>query len=315
MSSLNPSDVVCNGRYEILEKIGAGGEGAIFLALDRTLNRKVAIKKIHAGSDASENKQNIDEASRLASLQHPNIVTVHDFIREPTGIMVVMEFLNGQNVDELPVPMSLDAFGKFAAQCLQGLSAAHAIGMIHRDIKPSNIIVLESSPGNIRVKILDFGLAKVIDKPSEQTKDHSGALLGSIFTMSPEQLRAEPIDFRSDLYSLGCVFYKALTKEHPFQGETVTAVITSHLQHELQPLASMRPDLPADITGWVERLSALDSAARPASATAALEELKSIQSALAKPSQRPRKPLPPNIVVHRHEGSPYVTLELQAIPA
>lgn len=315
MPSLNPSDTICNGRYEILEKIGAGGEGAVYLALDRELNRKVAIKKIHSDSDAKEHKTTIDEASRLASLQHPNIVTVHDFIRESDGIMVVMEFLQGQNVDEIPVPMPLDTFGKFADQCLQGLAAAHAIGMIHRDIKPSNIIVLETSPGQILVKILDFGLAKVIEKPSVQTRDHAGALMGSIFMMSPEQLRGEPIDFRSDLYSLGCAFYKALTRQHPFQGATIPAVITSHLQHECHPLASLRPDLPKDIAAWVERMFAVDSEDRPASAAVALEELKSIQSALVKPTQRPRKPLPPNIIVHRSEGSPYVTLELQAIPA
>ena len=254
----------------------------------------------------------IEEASRLASLQHPNIVTVYDFIRQPSGIMVIMEFLNGRNVDEIPDPMALDTFTAFAEQCLQGLSAAHAIGMIHRDIKPGNIIIQEPTPKNIQVKILDFGLAKVIDKPSEQTKDHSGALMGSIFMMSPEQLRAEAIDLRSDLYSLGCVFYKALTKEHPFQGKTIPAVITSHLEHDFQPLRTLRLDLPEAITTWVERLLALDRNDRPASSQSAIEEFKSIRAELATPAKRPRKPLPPNIIVHRQTDSPYVTLELQA---
>ena len=325
MTSLNPSDVICDGRYEILRKIGAGGEGAVYLGMDRVLNRKVAIKKIHTESDGDNSgvpdleqaqaiMATIEEASRLASLQHPNIVTVYDFIRQPSGIMVIMEFLNGRNVDEIPEPMALDIFTAFAEQCLQGLSAAHAIGMIHRDIKPGNIIIQESSPKNIQVKILDFGLAKVIDKPSEQTKDHSGALMGSIFMMSPEQLRAEAIDLRSDLYSLGCVFYKALTKEHPFQGKTIPAVITSHLEHDFQPLRALRPDLPEAITAWVERLLALDRNDRPASSQSAIEEFKSIRAELANPAKRPRKPLPPNIIVHRQTDSPYVTLELQVAP-
>ena len=326
MESLQPSDQICDGRYEILKKVGSGGEGAVYLAMDCVLNRKVAIKKIHAekksiGTDASgipdlEQAQaimaTIEEASRLASLQHPNIVTVYDFIRQPSGILVIMEFLKGKNIDELPNPMSLGMFWKFAEQCLQGLSAAHSIGMIHRDIKPGNIILQETSSDDFQVKILDFGLAKVIQEPSEQTRDHSGALMGSIFMMSPEQLRAEPIDFRSDIYSLGCVFYKAFTKEHPFKGASVPAVITAHLEHGLTPLTSLRPDLPPTLISWIERLFALDRNDRPASAKVALEELKSIQAALSAPARRPRKPLPPNIIIHRQPDSPYVTLELQS---
>lgn len=319
MFPLSPSTKICDGRYEIQKSIGAGGEGAVYLAIDRSLNRKVAIKQVHDSSSSgdgesqqAERDQAIKEATRLASLQHPNIVTIYDFIREPSGILVIMEFLDGKNVDQFLEPMSLGLFYKFAEQCLRGLIAAHDIGMIHRDIKPSNIIVLGSAHGEIQVKILDFGLAKVITKPTEQTKDQSGALMGSIFMMSPEQLRSEPIDFRADIYSLGGVFYKALTRAHPFQGDTVAAVINSHLQHDFQPLRSLRPDLPETLTTWVENLFSLDPGNRPTSAKEALTNLHSIQTALANPSQRPRKPLPPNIIVHRHEDSPYVTLELQA---
>lgn len=323
MTALSPSSVICDGRYEIQKRIGTGGEGAVYLGVDRVLNRKVAIKKIHAETKGNDScipdlgqaeviLAAIEEASRLASIQHPNIVTVFDFIREPNGVLVIMEFLDGKNVDQLLEPMSLDMFFKFANQCLRGLAAAHDIGMIHRDIKPSNIIVQGTGPGEIQVKILDFGLAKVIAKPTEQTKDQSGALMGSIFMMSPEQLSSNPIDFRSDIYSLGCVFYKALTKNHPFQGDTIAAVINAHLQHSFHPLGSSRPDLPLPVTAWVESLFSLDPSARPMSAKDALESLKSIQSALANPSQRPRKPLPPNIIVHRQADSPYVTLELQA---
>lgn len=323
MDPLTPSESICDGRYEILSLLGSGGEGTVYLAMDRTLSRKVAIKKIHKPSgqaatgtpDAERDKAitaTIEEASRLASLQHPNIVTIHDFIRNPSEILIIMEYLDGKNLDVLEEPMSLDLFWKLGEQSLQGLNAAHSIGMIHRDIKPANIFLQETSRGEYTFKILDFGISKVIHAPQEQTRDQSGALMGSIFMMSPEQLRVEPIDFRSDLYSLGCVIYKVLTQQHAFQGATTAAVMSAHLQHQFEPLRALRPDLPDTVTTWVERLFALDRDDRPASAKAALDEFKSIHSALSNPTQRPRKPLPPNIAVHRQENSPYVTLELQA---
>jgi hypothetical protein len=255
------------------------------------LNRHVAIKSVHTGADAlSDTAGSFNEAKRLASLQHPNIVTIFDFMPSNENVFVVMEFINGTSLEKLEAPMDAAMFGQFARQCLDGLGAAHSLGMVHRDIKSANIMVTWTESGDLRVKLLDFGLAKVMTAPSEQTLDHSGALTGSIYFLSPEQLHCQPIDHRTDLYSLGCVFYRALTLRNPFDGAGVPAVISSHLQHDFIPLAEYRPDLPSELTAWVERLFSFSPDDRPASAAAALadlERLKNKRSVQSAPRTKP----------------------------
>lgn len=279
------------GRYVIDRKLGSGGEGSVYLAYDQLLNRHVAIKSVHTGADAlSDTAGSFNEAKRLASLQHPNIVTIFDFMPSHENVFVVMEFINGTSLEKLEAPMDAGVFGQFARQCLDALGAAHSLGMVHRDIKSANIMVTWTEAGDLRVKLLDFGLAKVMTAPSEQTLDHSGALTGSIYFLSPEQLHCQPIDHRTDLYSLGCVFYRALTLRNPFDGAGVPAVISSHLQHDFIPLAEYRPDLPSELTAWVERLFSFSPDDRPASAAAALadlERLKNKRSVQSAPRNKP----------------------------
>jgi tRNA A-37 threonylcarbamoyl transferase component Bud32 len=282
---------VIGGRYVIDRKLGSGGEGSVYLAYDQLLNRHVAIKSVHTGADAlSDTAGSFNEAKRLASLQHPNIVTIFDFMPSHENVFVVMEFINGTSLEKLEAPMDAGVFGQFARQCLDALGAAHSLGMVHRDIKSANIMVTWTEAGDLRVKLLDFGLAKVMTAPSEQTLDHSGALTGSIYFLSPEQLHCQPIDHRTDLYSLGCVFYRALTLRNPFDGAGVPAVISSHLQHDFIPLAEYRPDLPSELTAWVERLFSFSPDDRPASAAAALadlERLKNKRSVQSAPRNKP----------------------------
>ena len=282
---------VIGGRYVIDRKLGSGGEGSVYLAYDQLLNRHVAIKSVHTGADAlSDTAGSFNEAKRLASLQHPNIVTIFDFMPSNENVFVVMEFINGTSLEKLEAPMDAAMFGQFARQCLDGLGAAHSLGMVHRDIKSANIMVTWTESGDLRVKLLDFGLAKVMTAPSEQTLDHSGALTGSIYFLSPEQLHCQPIDHRTDLYSLGCVFYRALTLRNPFDGAGVPAVISSHLQHDFIPLAEYRPDLPMELTTWVEHLFSFSPDERPPSAAAALadlERLKNKRSVQAAPRTKP----------------------------
>ena len=294
MSRAVESDIeasVIGGRYVIDRKLGSGGEGAVYLAYDQLLNRHVAIKSVHTAADAlSDAAGAFNEAKRLASLQHPNIVTIFDFLPSHENVFVVMEFINGTSLDKLKAPMDATVFGQFARQCLDALGAAHSLGMVHRDIKSANIMTTWTEAGDLRVKLLDFGLAKVMTAPSEQTLDHSGALTGSIYFLSPEQLHCQPIDHRTDLYSLGCVFYRALTLRNPFDGAGVPAVISSHLQHDFIPLAEYRPDLPMELTAWVERLFSFSPDDRPASAAAALadlEHLKNKRSVQAAPRTKP----------------------------
>jgi hypothetical protein len=262
--------MIGDGRYAVDRRVGVGGCGAVYLAYDKVLNRWVAIKRVVTDDGVADPFR---EARQLASLQHQNIVTVYDFFRSEGEIFVVMEYVPGQNINELNDPMALDFFTAFARQCLDGLAAAHAIGMVHRDIKPANIMLASTPSGGFQAKLLDFGLAKVMSEPSQQTMDHSGAITGSIHTISPEQLSRLPMDHRSDLYSLGCVFYKALTMKFPFHGEDVPSIIAAHLQHDFTPLTEARPDLPIALAAWVENLFAFNKDDRPQSASEALQSL------------------------------------------
>ncbi len=264
------SATIGDGRYAIDRRIGVGGCGAVYLAHDTVLNRWVAIKRVVPDGGISDPFR---EARQLASLQHQNIVMVYDFFRADGNVFVVMEYVAGQNLNELTEPMEVEFFTTFAKQCLEGLAAAHAIGMVHRDIKPANIMLAGTPSGGFQTKLLDFGLAKVMSEPSQQTMDHSGAITGSIHTISPEQLSRQPMDHRADLYSLGCVFYKALTMRFPFQGNDVPSLIAAHLQHDFKPLSGLRPDLPQGLASWVEKLFAFNQDDRPQSAAEALLDL------------------------------------------
>ncbi len=264
------SATIGDGRYAIDRRIGVGGCGAVYLCYDTVLNRWVAIKRVEPDGGISDPFR---EARQLASLQHQNIVMVYDFFQADGHVFVVMEYVSGQNLNELTAPMELEFFMTFAKQTLEGLAAAHAIGMVHRDIKPANIMLAGTPSGGFQTKLLDFGLAKVMSEPSQQTMDHSGAITGSIHTISPEQLSRQPMDHRSDLYSLGCVFYKVLTMRFPFHGDDVPSLIAAHLQHDFIPLAEARPDLPIALTTWVEKLFAYNKDDRPQSASVALQNL------------------------------------------
>ena len=267
---------IANGRYALDRLLGKGGAGSVYLAYDTMLGRWVAIKRTPS-SDATISR----EAKVMASFQHPNIVTMHDILQEGDETIFVMELVLGQTLEDLAEPLNEDTFRNLAAQCLEGLSAAHEKNVVHRDIKPSNIMLAalqDGQDGRYRVKILDFGQSRKMEEPSLQTIDHSGAVVGSIFMMSPEQLSHEALDARTDLYSLGCVFYQALTLKRPFTGSNITEVIAAHLRHHFKPLQELRPDLPKSLTDWVEKLFELDRQNRPANSHLALEALKSTTS-------------------------------------
>jgi hypothetical protein len=267
------------GRYLFERELGRGGVGSVFLAYDRQLERWVAIKRIHAEPSHSGHRSQaaVSEAKKLASLQHRNIVTVYDFVEHRSEVLVVMEYVQGMTLDRLAAPLLINDFIEFARQSLDGLATAHAMSMVHRDIKTSNFMLTNlGGGGTFQVKILDFGLAKVLDIPAPQTIDHTGSLMGSIHMMAPEQFEQRPVDSRTDIYSLGCLFYNVLTKHDAFQGETVAAVMAAHLQHRYVPLPQYRPDVPLPICEWVERMFSWDPDHRPGNALKALAELQRI---------------------------------------
>ena len=239
------------GPYEITALLGAGGMGEVYQASDTRLGRDVAIKVVAAHAiDASHVRERFErEARSVARLEHPNICRVYDVGDADGDAFIVMELLHGETLQQRlrDGPLDLSAFLDIAIALADGLHAAHAAGIVHRDIKPANIFLTEHGP-----KILDFGLAKTDLRTTATTSaaetqamlTESGATIGTIAYMSPEQLRGEAADSRSDLFSLGMVLYEMATGRLPFAAVTSAAISGAILHEAPRPARSLRADLP-----------------------------------------------------------------------
>jgi tRNA A-37 threonylcarbamoyl transferase component Bud32 len=252
-----------SGRYQIEAILAEGGEGSILKAWDPTLNRHVAIKRMRVAAEIKSEIQR--EAGVLASLQHPNIVTIYDVGEEENGeTFVIMELVEGQTLEEIVQarPMDVDTFLTFGDQVCRGLAAAHNRGIVHLDIKPANVMLRELEDGTFNVKLLDFGLAQ---NARSDVRDASvdGTINCSVHTIAPEQLQLLPGDARSDIYALGCVFYFALAGKYPFERTTVDEIMQAHLHQHAVPLRYLRPEVPAHMSSLITRMMAKDPAARP----------------------------------------------------
>ncbi len=266
-----------NARYQIIGPIAEGGLGEVFRGWDSHLGREVAVKKVRKNREDSDTKGSlaelVKEARTLSTLQHPNVVTVYDVGVEEEGAFIVMELVKGETLEDIVTRGALTQrdFDTLVNQSLEGMIAAHAAGLIHLDLKPQNLMITWLPSGSFQVKILDFGLAMAAVQPVLQETDSDGSILGSIFFMAPEQFERGAVDSRTDLYSLGCIFYYALTGQYPFQGESAAQVMAAHLYHRLPPLKQLRPDLPAYIPDWVEWLQSRVADDRPSSTALALK--------------------------------------------
>jgi eukaryotic-like serine/threonine-protein kinase len=279
----SPSDPVppswVADRFEIRELIGSGGLCDVYRALDHHLNRCVAIKRVRMQVNQNDRRlveQTWREAMTTACLQHPNIVTIFDYGIDAQGAYVVMELIEGETLEDVLVrgPLQFDDFLRFAQQSLQAIVAAHALGLIHRDLKPGNFMVTRPSADAVfQVKILDFGLAKYLDAPQPQSIDHFNSLMGSVHYMAPEQFQRLPIDHRTDLYSLGCIFYEAVTGHPAFDGENVSELIDAHLKKTPHPMKQLRRDISPRLERWIARLLEKDAMKRPPSAAEALRTM------------------------------------------
>lgn len=272
-------------RYKILEELGAGGAGAVYKAYDTQLDRYVAIKRLMT----KEESEKVDaqtgslkkEAGSLATLQHPNIVAVFDLGSDDEGFFMVMEMVEGETLAEWvrTTPMSLPDFQELAMQSMEAVMTAHSQNILHRDLKPENIKIKRLPGGRIQVKVLDFGLARMSYGAKKMTEDQKGNIIGSIYYMAPEQFLRKPVDVRTDLYSLGCVFYQALSRRRPYDGETVKDVMDAHLKHLVYPLKSIAPEVPQPISDWIMWLINAEPDHRPPNFEAAHVSLREIISA------------------------------------
>ena len=269
-------------RYQIKEKIGQGGLGEVFVAFDAQLQREVALKRVKA-TDGQASDDVLREAKMLSAVQHPNILTVFDVGQDAIGPFVVTELLRGETVEQMVArgPLQYADFCQVAVQSLEGLVAAQAMNLVHRDLKPGNLMVVRQASGRLQIKILDFGLAKLSRHASRQTEDQESGIMGSIYFMAPEQFERLPLDGRTDLYALGCIFYHALTGVNPFEGETAPVVMAAHLAHTVTSLSQCRPDLPPWVCDWVMWFINRQPADRPSTAQDALDTFQQQSGAFA----------------------------------
>lgn len=284
-------------RYKIYEQLGAGGVGAVYRAYDNELKRWVAIKRLMSVRELdNDEKLTADlrrEADALAALRNPNIVTIFDVASDSEGLFMVMELLEGEDLADVVSrgPLHYDDFKELASQTLEALLAAHQRHILHRDIKPENIKVERLPGGRMQSKLIDFGLARAGLRARKQTEDQSGTVMGSIHYMAPEQLTRKPVDEKTDLYSLGCVFYEALSGRKAFEGETVAAVIDKHINHDLVPLHVIAPHVPPWLGAWVLRLMACRPQDRPVNAQQAIEEFRAWEKMSSAPQIMPWMPI------------------------
>ena len=272
-------------HYRIIEKLGGGGMGVVYRAEDIRLRRFVALKFLpeEIAKDAQALARFRREAQAASALSHPNIVVLYDISMDSGTDFLVMEYVQGQTLENL-IPsdgLPFDMVTEYGVQIASALAAAHSAGIVHRDIKPANIMVTHDN----QIKVLDFGIAKLTtligNSPDVETSTAiqgtiPGMVVGTVAYMSPEQTRGEPVDARSDIFSLGCVLYQAATAKRPFGGASTLAIM--HEIATLQPPApsSFRSDLPGTFDTLIAACLEKNPIHRPATAGDVALQLKSL---------------------------------------
>ena len=258
-------------HYKILEKLGSGGMGVVYKAQDTKLERFVALKFLpyHVSQDEENKKRFILEAKAASALNHPNIATIYEIDETDGEMFIAMEYIDGESLqariarDLLPIDEALT----IVRQIAEGLSKAHTKKIIHRDIKPANILIAEDG----QVKIVDFGLAKLAGRT---LLTQEGMILGTVAYMSPEQTQGIAVDHRTDIWSLGVVWYEMLTGRLAFRGDYEQAIIYSILNEDPEPLSDLRPEVSAEIEQSIYKALAKETGDRYSSVTELLLDSK-----------------------------------------
>jgi eukaryotic-like serine/threonine-protein kinase len=251
------------GPYEILGRLGGGGMGLVFRAWDERLHREVAIKLLHDDYTMPGMRERFLQEARAASaLNHPNICTVFDIGEQNHNPYLVMELLEGETVKDRVAhgALSAEEIVLYATEITDALTVAHSKGIVHRDIKPANIFLVRMPNGKKQAKVLDFGLAKIGLEMRGGLESRAldltlaGSTVGTLPYMSPEQARGEPLDLRSDLFSLGIVLYEMATGQVPFQGATSALVFVQLFSHTPESVRNWNESIPRDLEKVVLKL-------------------------------------------------------------
>ncbi len=239
-------------RYRIFDIIGEGGFGRVYRAEHKNFPRHVAIKVLHwyLMHDEEKKRRFQNEARTASSIEHKNVVAVHDYGVMPNGEpFLAMDYLQGETLAQLLAKngrLEWDVAADIVRQAADGLNAVHSAGFVHRDVKPSNIFLIGNGTRGKLIQLLDFGLTKsLVD--NQNNLSTSGLLVGTPDYMSPEQYCAKPLDGRSDIYSLGCVLYEALTGMRPFKSANPLECLVARFKGEFKPVVEIAPDVPAKL--------------------------------------------------------------------
>jgi serine/threonine-protein kinase len=286
---------VLGGKYRIVRLLGSGGMGAVYEGVQEGLGRRVALKVLHARlaktPDLVERFRR--EAQAAAALAHPHIVQVSDSqVNENEPPFIVMEFLEGQSLGDRirqDGPLPGERVAKIFAQVLDALGAAHRAGIVHRDIKPDNIFLTTSSTLGDLVKLVDFGVAKLLAEEGDAPLTIAGTVIGTLTYMAPEQARGAPVDARTDIYATAGCMYFALSRRRPLEGRQGAAMLAAIVMDDPPPLSSHRPDVDRELEAIVHRALQKQPEARFASAD---EMRQALTSWLAARAQGPSQPPP-----------------------